>query len=325
MKIAIIGTGAYGLSLALMFNENNCDIMMWTKLELELDELQTKRSNERVLPGIKIPENIRFTNNMKIAIADRDLIVIAVPATYIDDISNELKNHITKDQHICIATKGIENDTCLFVNDVLQKYIKTKKVAVISGPSFAIDIAKKVPIGLSLGTANKKTENILKKTLQNKYLKLRVTNDILGIEICGSIKNVIAIAAGMLDGLGLPESTQAMFITESLHDIKELINALGGDGKTILSFAGFGDLLLTCTSTKSRNFSFGKMIGENQPKELIEKYKKSTTIEGLYTLKSIHKLLKHKKVDIPIIDLIYDIVFNGHDCSNLQTFLINKK
>ena len=325
MKIAIIGTGAYGLSLSLMFNENNCDIMMWTKLESELNELQTNHSNERVLPGIKIPENIRFTNNMKVAIADRDLIVIAVPAAYVDNVASELKNHITKTQHICIATKGIENDTCLFVNDVLQKYIKTKKVAVISGPSFAIDIAKKVPIGLSLGTTNKKTERILKKTLQNKYLKLRTTSDILGIEICGSIKNVIAIAAGMLDGMGLPESTQAMFITESLHDIKELIKALGGDGKTILSFAGFGDLLLTSTSTKSRNFSFGKMIGENQPKELIEEYQKNTTIEGLYTLKSIHKLIKNKKVKIPIIDLIYNIVFNGYDCSNLQTFLINKK
>ena len=325
MKIAIIGTGAYGLSLALMFNENNCDIMMWTKLEKELDELQTKHSNERVLPGIIIPENIRFTNNLKVAIADRDLIVIAVPAAYVDNIASELKKYITKAQHICIATKGIENDTCLFVNDVLQKYIKTNKVAVISGPSFAIDIAKKVPIGLSLGTTNKKTERILKKTLQNKYLKLRTTSDILGIEICGSIKNVIAIAAGMLDGMGLPESTQAMFITESLHDIKELIKALGGDGKTILSFAGFGDLLLTSTSTKSRNFSFGKMVGENQPKELIEEYQKNTTIEGLYTLKSIHKLIKNKKVKIPIIDLIYNIVFNGYDCSNLQTFLINKK
>jgi glycerol-3-phosphate dehydrogenase (NAD(P)+) len=107
--------------------------------------------------------------------------------------------------------------------------------------------------------------------------------------------------------------------------LKRIIKALGGDGKTILSFAGFGDLLLTSTSTKSRNFTFGKMFGENQPKEVIEEYQKNTTIEGLYTLKSIHKLIKNKKVDIPIIDLIYDIVFNGYDCSNLQTFLINKK
>lgn len=325
MKICILGTGAYGLALSLMFDQNSCDIIMWTKLESELNELQNNHSNERVLPGIKIPENIKFTNNMRVAVTNRDLIVIAVPAAYIDDVASELKNCIKKEQHICIATKGIENDTCLFVNDVLQKYIRTEQVAVVSGPSFAIDIAKKVPIGLSLGTTNKETEALLKKCLQNKYLKLRTTNDILGIEICGAIKNVIAIAAGILDGMGLPESTQAMFITESLHDIKELIKALGGDGKTILSFAGFGDLLLTSTSTKSRNFTFGKMLGENRPKEIIENYQKSTTIEGLYTLKSIHKLIKDKEVDIPIIDLIYDIVFKGYDCSNLQTFLINKK
>ncbi len=325
MKVSIIGTGAFGLSLALMFHENNCDIMMWTKLNKELDELKTKRSNERVLPNIKMPSNIKYTNNLKVAIKNRSLIVIAVPATYVDNISKELKKYITKDQHICIASKGIENDTCLFVTDVLQKYVKTDKVAVISGPSFAVDIVQKVPIGLSLGTTNLETEKLVKATLQNKYLKLRTTSDILGIEICGSIKNVIAIAAGMLAGMELPESTQAMFITESLHDIKELIQALGGDGKTILSFAGFGDLLLTSTSSKSRNFTFGKLIGQNQPQKEIIKYMQNTTIEGLYTLKSIHKLINSRKVDIPIIDLIYNIVFNGYDCSNLQTFLVNKK
>ena len=135
----------------------------------------------------------------------------------------------------------------------------------------------------------------------------------------------IAIAAGIIDGMNLPESTQAMFITESLHDIKELIKALGGDGKTILSFAGFGDLLLTCTSTKSRNFRYGKMIGERKDKEEIQNYVDSTTIEGLYTLSSSHKLIKNKKVDIPIIDLVYDIVFNDKDPNEIRNFLINKK
>ena len=125
--------------------------------------------------------------------------------------------------------------------------------------------------------------------------------------------------------MGLPESTQAMFITESLHDIKELIKALGGDGKTILSFAGFGDLLLTCTSTKSRNFRFGKLIGEKKSKEEINEFINSTTIEGLYTLKSIHKLIKNKKVDIPIIDLIYDIVFNDENTDKIKRFLIKKQ
>lgn len=324
MKVAILGTGAYGLALAISFFKNTQNIMMWTKLDSELEELTKYGTNKRVLSDTVMPKEIKYTNSMKECVKDAELIVIAVPAQYVDNVSKELKKYY-KDQHVCIASKGIEQDTCLFVNDVFDKYIKTDKFAIISGPSFAIDIVKEVPIGLSLGTKNKETEKIMKKLLQNNYLKLRTTDDILGIEICGSIKNVIAIAAGMLDGMGLPESTQAMFITESLHDIKELIKALGGNGKTILSFAGFGDLLLTSTSYKSRNFTFGKMLGEKRDPKEIEDYMNNTTIEGLYTLKSIYKLINDRKVDIPIIDLIYDIIFNDVDPINLQSFLVNKK
>lgn len=324
MKVAILGTGAYGLALGLSFYENTKDITMWTKLDNEKEELTKYGTNKRVLPDLVMPRDIKYTTDMKECVEGSDLIVIAVPAQFVDNVSQELKSFY-KDQHVCIATKGIEQDTCLFVVDVFNKYIKTNKMAIVSGPSFAVDIVKKIPIGLSLGTKNKETESILKEYLQNRYLKLRSTDDILGIEICGSIKNVIAIASGMIEGMGLPESTQAMFITESLHDIKELIKALGGDGKTILSFAGFGDLLLTCTSYKSRNFTFGRMIGEKKPQTEIDDYVKNTTIEGLYTLKSIYKLINDRKVDIPIIDLIYNIVFNETDPMSLQTFLINKK
>ena len=322
MKISILGTGAYGLALATMFYENNCIISMWSKFEDEIKYLDSKRKSK--LLDVRIPNEINFTTNMQECIKDSSIIVIAVPAQFVDDISIELKKYIQKEQHICIASKGIEKDTCLFVTDVLEKHIKTKNLAVISGPSFAVDIANKVPIGLSLGTKNKETINILKRALENEYLKLRPTDDIIGIEICGSIKNVIAIAAGMLDGLGLPESTQAMFITESLHDIKELIKILGGDKNTILSFAGFGDILLTCTSTKSRNFTFGKMIGEHRDEKEINEYKNNTTIEGLHTLESIYDLLNKKEAKIPIIDMIYDIIFGKTDPDALKRFLITK-
>jgi len=324
MKIAILGTGAYGIALALMFNENTKNITMWTRYEKEKNEILQTRQNNKVLKDVTIPENINITSDMKEAVEKANIIVIAVPAGAIDEVSIELKNYYKKSQHICIASKGIEQDSCRFVEDVVTKHIKTKKLAVISGGSFAIDIVKKVPIGLSLATKNKYTEKILKETLQNQYLKLRSTKDILGIEVCGSIKNVIAIASGILNGLGYPESTQCMFITESLHDIKNLIKALGGSKKTILSFAGFGDLLLTCTSYKSRNFTFGKMLGEKRSKEEINNYMNNTTIEGLYTLKSIYKLIKNKQVDMPIIDLIYNIIYKDTDPNQLAVFLREK-
>lgn len=323
MKITILGTGAYGLALATMANMNNNKIIMWTKSDSELEELRSHHTNNRVLPDYVMANDIEYTNDLKNAVQDAELIIYAVPAGAVDSVSKELANYYTQ-QHLCIASKGIEQDTCLFVDDVVKKYIDTNKISVISGPSFAIDIVKKVPIGLSLATKNKQTEQIVRKALQNEVLKLRETDDIIGIEICGSVKNIIAIAAGMIEGMGLPESTQAMFITEALHDMKEIIKALNGNPKTILSFAGFGDLLLTATSVKSRNFRFGKMIGENNPKELIEEFKNNTTIEGLYTLKSIYKLLDNRKVDIPIINLIYDIIFNEKNPKEIQKFLIEK-
>ena len=323
MKVCILGTGAYGLALANMFNQNDNDIILWSRFEEEVNTLKTTRK-VKSLKDITLPD-FNYTSNMEEAVKNRDLIVIAVPAGAVNDVSKELSKYYKSNQHICIASKGIEQNTCLFVNDVLNKYIKTKKLAVISGGTFAIDMYANCPLGLSLATKNKETEYILKKSLQNKYLKLRTTNDIIGIEICGSIKNVIAIASGMLSGMGYPESTSCMFITESLHDIKNLIKALGGNKKTILSFAGFGDLLLTCTSYKSRNFTLGKMIGERRSQEEIDNYINTTTIEGLYTLKSIYKLLRKKKVEMPIIDLIYNIIFNNTDPGELAKFLIEKE
>ncbi len=325
MKIAMLGTGAYGLALTSVLYDNKCDITLWTAFEDEKNMLDIERENKKRLPGFIIPNDIKITTSLEEAIKDKELIIISVPAPAVDDVSLKLKNIINKNQHICVASKGIEQETCLFVIDVINKYIKTNKVAVISGPSFAVDIIKKVPIGLTLATKNNKTEKIVKEALQNKNIKLRTTDDIIGTEICGSIKNVIAIASGIIDGLNLPESSKAMFITESLHDIKKLIDALGGNKKTILSFAGFGDLLLTCTSEKSRNFTLGYMIGSKKSKEEIESYINNTTIEGLYTLKSIYKLLNNKKVDMPIIDLIYDIIYNDEEPNLLIKFLIEKE
>lgn len=325
MKVTILGTGAYGLALSLMFNKNVNDIVMWTKFEEEKDKIEKERGNDKLLPNIRIPDNIRITTDFNLAIKDAKLIVIAVPAAFVEDMGQMLKDKLTEEQHICIASKGIERDTCSFVHDILLRNVETKNLAVISGPSFAIDIANMNPIGLSVATSNIETEKLLKETLQNDTLKLRTTDDIIGVEICGSIKNVIAIASGMLNGMDYSESTQAMFVTEALHDIKALIDALGGDKKTILSYAGVGDLLLTATSTKSRNFKLGYLIGSNTSKEKIIDYMNNTTIEGLYTLKSIYKLLGDKKVDMPIIDLIYDIIYNDVDPKRLVTFLIEKK
>lgn len=324
MKVGIFGTGAYGMALASVLYDNNIDITMWTKFEEEKQDLEKNHGNPKLLPNYILPNNIKITTSVEECSRDKDLLIIVIPAAFVDSLCIELKRYITDEQHICIASKGIEQKTGLFIHNIVEKHIGSDKVAVISGPSFAKDMVTKKPIGLTLATKNEETEKIVKKALCNSYLKLRHTTDVVGTEICGSIKNVIAIASGMLDGLGANDSTRAMLITESLHDIGEIIKAFQGDSKTVLSFAGFGDLLLTCTSVKSRNFSFGQILGKGVTQEEKELYLKNNTVEGYYTLESIYQLLIDKNVNIPIIDLIYNIVKKGANPSQLLTFLVEK-
>lgn len=324
MKVGLFGCGAYGMALSSIMIDNNCDITMWTKFEEEKKELEETRKNKSLIPNFKISSKIKLTTNIEECIKNKDLLVIAIPAAFIDSLAVEMKPYI-KDNHIVIATKGIEQETGLFINQILEKYLDTKNMAVISGPSFAVDLVTKMPVGLTLATTNKETENLVKEALANQYIKLRTTKDIIGTEICGSIKNVIALSAGMLEGLGANDSTKAMLLTEAIHDMREIIDAFHGDKQTVLSFAGFGDLLLTCTSVKSRNFRFGKLLGEKRSKEEINEYLSHTTVEGFYTLESIYKLLKDKKVSIPIIDLIYDIAVEGKNPESILTFLVEKE
>lgn len=323
MKIGILGTGAYGLALGNIIIDNNHELVMWTKFKEEKELLDTTRCNERAIKNFKIPEQIIFTNDLKEAVNDKDLIIIAIPAAYILELVDNLKPMI-KDNNILIATKGIENETGKFINEILEEKLNTKNIAVISGPSFAKDLVERMPAGLSLGSNNEELITIVKKALCNKYIKLRETKDIIGVEACGAIKNVIALAAGMLSGLGANESTKAMLITEAIHDMKEMLKAFDADSKTISSFAGIGDLLLTCNSESSRNFSFGKLIGEQKSEKEIEQYLNTTTVEGMYTLKSIYKLLRNKKINIEVIDLVYNIMVRKEKPESLLTFLVEK-
>lgn len=322
MKIGLFGCGAYGMALSSIMHANGCEITMWTRFQKEKEEIEKNRRAEK-LPEYELFDDIKITTDIEETIKDKDLLVIAIPAAFVDDLAKDMVPYI-KDNHILIATKGIEQDTGLFINQILERYLDTKNIAVISGPSFAIDLISKMPAGLSLGSRNETTTEIAKKALQNKYIKLRETDDVIGIEICGSIKNVLALAAGMLEGMKANESTKAMMLTEAVHDMEEILDAFNARKRTVTTFSGIGDLLLTCTSTKSRNYSFGKLIGSGASKEEIDEYLRQTTVEGFYTLESIYKLLKDKKVSIPIIDLIYDIAVEGKNPKELLTFLVEK-
>lgn len=322
-KIAMIGTGAYGLGVSISLLKKNESVSMWVESKERAEFLNKNKKNANILPNVEIPTNITFSNDLNEVIKGTNIVFIAVAAKYIDSIAKEVSKLNIKNKHFCILSKGIEQNTCEFVIDVFKRYIKTKNISIISGPSFAIDMANNEPVGLTIASKNTKTIKEIKKVLTSDTVKLRTSNDIIGVELCGSIKNVIAIASGILEGLGYKESTRSFLITESLHDIKSLIYGLGGKKKTILSFAGVGDLLLTATSTKSRNYTYGILIGKKNY-IMAQDFIEHNTVEGYYTLKSIYTLIKRKKIDMPIINLIYQIIINKKDPECLSEFLIKK-
>ena len=325
MNITILGTGVYGLSMAVALSKNESNkITMWTESSDNLKKFDDyKKHGIDAFNGVKIPKSINITDSYETALIDAQIVFIMCAAKYVGEVSKKMKPYINKNQIFIIGSKGIEQGSCRFVHEVFLSNIKTKKLGVISGPSFAIDIANEEPIGLACAVKSHEVFTEVSKIYKGTNIKLRESKDMVGTELCGSIKNVIAIASGILEGLGYSESTRCFLITESLHDIRALIVGLGGKKNSILSFAGVGDLTLTATSTKSRNYTYGVLLGKGNKKKTQE-YLDSTTVEGYYTLKSIYQLIKRKKIKMPVIDLIYKIVMKDEDPIKLERFLMEK-
>lgn len=325
MKISVIGLGIYSLAISksLAKKEEN-KIMVWTENNEKAEEFKKTKKIKSVY-DTKIPNNIKVSTSLEEVLKDTDLIYIITASKYVDIITHKMKEFYNKDIPVCIASKGIEESQEELLSNIVKKNLKTSNIAVISGPTFAVDILNNEPVALALASVSSKAQELVMNTLANDTLKLRPTKDMIGIQMCGATKNVIAIASGILSGLGYSNSTQSFLINESIHDIKNIIKVFKGKPKTILSFAGIGDLMLTCTSSKSRNFSFGYTIGSTKNPKKIKEYLINNTVEGYNTLEVIYKMLEKKNSPIELITVIYNIVYNDEDPNTLASFLITKK
>ena len=318
MKVSILGAGAYGIALSKILVDNGMDVMIWTKVQDEYDMLTLERCNNSALPSFKIDKNIKITMNMEDAIKDANVIFVATSIKFIKDVLLEAKKYYKKGQHICMACKGITEDDLSFGSEMAQNVLKSKRIAVISGGTFANDMVMDNLMGLVISSHNKSTCKIINKCIYQKNIKTMISSDVLGVELCGAVKNVIAIACGIMDGANYSESTKSMFFTIFLNELVEMIYYLGGSKGTILNYAGIGDLWLTSTSNNSRNYSLGLMIGNKQDKNKIDKYIKNFTVEGFYTLNSIYLLLKKKKYRVKFVDILYEILYKD---GNIDLFL----
>lgn len=302
MKISILGSGAYGMAIASVLHYNKHSIKMWTNSNEEANYLNANRRSPKV--NYDIPSDIIISTNMKDVVSDSDVIIFATPSEFAGNVSREVSNYYNS-QYIGIASKGIDNKSLLCLSDVIKMNINTDLIAVISGCTFASDMVRESVLGLNVASKNLDTLNVISSILENDYLSVYKTNDVIGTEICGAVKNIMAIGSGIISGMGYPESSSAMFMTLATKEIAHLIKCLGGDVNTIFSFAGIGDLILTCSSKESRNFTLGNMIGK---KIDTKDYIKNTTIEGLYTLKAIVDIAKKNNINMPITMMINSVI-----------------
>lgn len=305
MNISILGCGSFALALANIVENNTKKITLWSKFEEETNKLKP------------LYKNYNFTTNYEDT-KNSEIIIIAIPIEHLETTIKEYKEYYNN-QTIIIATKGI-NDNKLFASQIVEKYIKTKKIAVISGPTFAIDLQNKFPSGITLATRNKKTINLTYKALKTNYLDIDITNDIIGVQLCGATKNIIAILTGILNEINYPESTKALLLSKATKEIYNILIQLKCKKLTIITYSSIGDMIMTSTSLKSRNYTLGTLLGKNN-KEEIKKYLENNTTEGYYTTKNIYMLLKEKNIKSDLINLAYEILYNNKDITELIKYL----
>lgn len=312
MNITILGCGVYGLALADCFlQKNNNRVMVWNKFEKEILEVKEKYLG------------ITFTTDMESAIKEADLIVIAIPVAFLNSTVMEMKD-LYKGQDILIASKGIDVDSQRLAFEIVKDILPDCSLGVISGGTFAKDMSEGNVMGLTLATDSEIIKNKVTLTLENEFLRIQYISDIVGTSICGAIKNVMAIGFGMLDGAVMPPSSRFLFLTEAIYEINDLIKELDGNNETIMSYAGLDDIMMTCTSSQSRNYTMGSLIGKNTSKERLTEYKKNNTIEGLGTTKAIYELALKKDIDLPITNTIYNILYNDGSANDLIELLKKK-
>ncbi len=318
MKIGVLGIGAYGIALTKVLHKANNKIVMWSKFKEEADMVQTSRENKNVLPGVKIEEEIEITTNLKEAVDKADIIVMAVPMMAIRSVCKELKEYVNSKQIICIVSKGIEKDTKLYPSEVIAEEIPNfDRVCMISGPSFAEELANYAETGITIASKCEDVILTIKEAFTCDNLCFDVTDDILGVQISATIKNIYAILLGILSGLGMSESTKASVLAIVINDSREILEILGGSRKTAYMYAGLGDLLLTTMSNKSRNFTLGVNIGKGMTTDEALEHMSAKTVEGLHSLESICSLLKSKEKHVKSIELMEDIIYNSVSVNNI--------
>lgn len=310
-NIGILGAGAWAIALGLVLKKNGNEVTLWTCVDSEAEMLSKDREHKTSLPGIILPEEIQITMDLKEAVSDMDLIIFAVASKYIRQTAAKLKNLINR-QKLLIVSKGIEDETLMTLSEIIHQELPNTNVSVLSGPSHAEEVGRGLPTTVVVGSETKETADYIQELFMNEVFRVYTSPDIIGIELGGALKNVIALAAGVADGAGYGDNTKAALITRGIAEITRLGVKMGGNFKTFGGLTGIGDLIVTCASMHSRNRRAGILIGQGKTMEEAMK-EVNAVVEGVYSAKAAYKLSQKYHVSMPIVEQVNLVLFEGKD------------
>ena len=300
--------GSWGTALAKVLDDNGHQVTVWSILEEEVAMLKEKREHETKLPGVRLSERIAFTTDLKEAAGNRDLLVLAVPSVYTRSTAHSMAPFVAQGQRIVNVAKGIEEGSLKTLVEIIEEEIPQAEAAVLSGPSHAEEVGRGLPTTCVIGAHSRSSAEYMQNLFMNQVFRVYTSPDILGIELGGSLKNVIALAAGMADGLGYGDNTKAALITRGIAEIGRLALAMGARYETLSGLTGIGDLIVTCASIHSRNRRAGILIGQGKTmQEAMDEVK--MVVEGVYSTKAAVSLAKKYQVPMPIIEQVNQVLF----------------
>lgn len=311
-NVGIIGAGSWGTALASLLYDNGHQVTVWSIDDKEVRMLSEEREHKTKLPGVKLPEEMIFTGDLEQTILGKDFLVMAVPSPFTRATAKKMCPYVAKGQILVDVAKGIEEHTLKTLSEQIEEEIPQADVAVLSGPSHAEEVGRKLPTTCVVGAKTRKTAEYLQKMFINSVFRVYTSPDIKGIELGGSLKNVIALAAGIADGLGYGDNTKAALITRGIAEIARLGVKMGGKLQTFTGLTGIGDLIVTCASVHSRNRKAGYLIGQGKSmQEAMDEVQ--MVVEGVYSAKAAKALSEKYQVSMPIVAEVNAVLFEGKD------------
>ena len=309
-EIGMIGAGSWGTALTWLLTNNGHHVTVWSALDAEIEMLKKDREQKSKLPGVILSEDTRFTTDLKAAVEGKDLLVLAVPSPFTRSTAARLKDVVEDGQIIVNVAKGIEENTLMTLSQIIEEEVPQAEVAVLSGPSHAEEVGKGLPTVIVAGAKHKETAEYIQNIFMNEVFRVYASPDVLGIEIGAALKNVVALAAGIADGLGYGDNTKAALITRGITEIARLGIKMGGHFETFCGLSGIGDLIVTCASMHSRNRRAGILIGKGYTmEEAMDEVK--MVVEGVYSAKAAMTLAEKYEVQLPIIEQVNEVLFHG--------------